>query len=145
MTKKQINYFMREAMMEGKKALPTCLPNPPVGCVIVKNNHIIARGFTNSPGQPHAEAMALNQIPVSENEVSIFVTLEPCSFFGRTPSCAKEIAKRKIKEVYVGILDPHKKNQGKGIIILENSGVKVKVGILAKEIKKDLSPYLLTE
>jgi len=143
MTDLDIEKFMTAALMEGRKALPKCLPNPPVGCVIVKNNEIIARGHTNEPGQPHAEAMALNNLPNDTDSFIMFVTLEPCSFFGRTPSCARTIVKTNCTEVYVGMIDPHIKNQGRGIAILEEAGIKVRVGVLQEEVKKDLEPFLI--
>jgi len=138
-----IEYFMRAAMAEGRKALPHCRPNPPVGCVIVRDGAIIASGYTNSPGQDHAEAMALRQLPEEIDELILFVTLEPCSFQGRTPSCARAIVKRKVKAVYVGMLDPHPKNQGAGIAILENAGIPVTVGCLGEEVEAELGPYLI--
>lgn len=96
--------YMRLALLEGRKALPACFPNPPVGCVLVENAKIIARGFTQPPGQHHAEVMALSQVSGDLSKVIAFVTLEPCSFHGRTPSCAKELVARGIKRVYVARL-----------------------------------------
>lgn len=145
MTKTQINNFMREALLEGRKALPECRPNPPVGCVIVKDEIIVSRGHTNPPGQHHAEAMALSNLEIDTTDAIMFVTLEPCSFQGRTPSCALAITKTKVKEVYVCLIDPHPKNQGKGITILEAAGIKVHTGILEAEGKIDLEPYLINE
>lgn len=141
----QIEYFMREALAEGRKALPACRPNPPVGCVLVRAGDIIARGYTNPPGQHHAEAMALAQVEGDLNDVTAFVTLEPCSFFGRTPSCAKTLVERKIGRVYVALLDPHPKNQGRGIAILEEAGVPFTIDILKEEAEVDLNPYLIRE
>ena len=139
---KNAEYFMRQAILEGRKALPHCRPNPPVGCVIVKDGEIIARGHTNKPGSDHAEAMALKQIPEHIDGLELFVTLEPCSFFGRTPSCAKNIARRQVKSVHVGMIDPHPKNRGAGIQILEAANIEVVIGVLASEIVAELSPYL---
>jgi len=142
MTKLIAEYFMHQAILEGRKALPHCRPNPPVGCVIVKDGEIIARGHTNEPGSDHAEAMALKQVPDHIDDLELFVTLEPCSFYGRTPSCAKSIAKRQVKSVYIGMIDPHPKNRGAGIQILEKVNIEVVVGVLAAEVFKDLNPYL---
>jgi len=141
----QIQYFMREALTEGQKALPACRPNPPVGCVLVRNGEVIARGYTQPPGEHHAEAMALTQVDGDLEDVVAFVTLEPCSFQGRTPSCAKGLVERKIGQVYVALIDPHPKNQGRGIAILEAAGIFVTVGILKEEAEKDLNPYLIKE
>jgi len=145
MTKQTAEYFMQQALLEGKKALPHCRPNPPVGCVIVKDGKIIARGHTNKPGSDHAEAMALKSVPADMVDLELFVTLEPCSFYGRTPSCAKNIVKRQVKSVHVGMIDPHPKNRGAGIKILEAANIEVLTGILEREVKADLSPYLTVE
>jgi pyrimidine deaminase RibD-like protein len=142
MNQKQAEKYMREAISEGRKALGKCSPNPPVGCVLVKGQEIISKGHTNEPGLPHAEAMALAQVDGTLDSVVAFVTLEPCSFHGRTPSCAQELVKRGIQEVYVGMIDPHPKNQGAGIKILREAGVLVHVGLLEKDIKNDLESHL---
>ncbi len=118
--------------------------NPPVGCVIVYKGEIISRGHTQEPGKHHAEAMAIHNLQILDYEnMSLFATLEPCSFQGKTPSCAKTIVEKGFKEIYVGIIDPLPKNQGMGIKILEDAGIKVEVGILEKEIFKDLNEYLI--
>lgn len=144
-TPSQLQAFMEAARIEGRKALPDCRPNPPVGCIIVENGEIIARGFTQEPGKPHAEVMAMRQLPDRDGDFTMFVTLEPCSFQGRTPSCARGIVSRKIASVYVGILDPHPKNRGAGIDILKEAGVHVEVGLLGEEIDAELSPFLIRD
>jgi pyrimidine deaminase RibD-like protein len=94
--------FMRAALKEGRKALPDCLPNPPVGCVLVRDEQIISSGYTHLPGQQHAESMALSKVSGDLSDVSAYVTLELCSFCGRTPSCAKALIDRGIKRVFEG-------------------------------------------
>ena len=141
MNQEQAKYFMQEAITEGRTALEKCKPNPPVGCVLVKDGKIISKGHTNEPSQPHAEAMALAQVHGKLDGVVAFVTLEPCSFHGRTPSCAQELVKRGIQEVYVGTIDPHPKNQGAGIEILREAGVTVHFGLLERDVKNDLEPH----
>ncbi len=85
--------YMLAALAQSTKALPECLPNPPVGCVIVHSGKIVAVGYTRSPGKHHAEADALTQIQGQNlHFLQMYVTLEPCSFKGRTPSCALAIA-----------------------------------------------------
>ena len=146
MTKEEINQYMNEALMEGRKALPECLPNPPVGCVIVSNRQIVSRGHTNAPGEHHAEAMALARINTSEfQDLAMFVTLEPCSFQGRTPSCAKAIVKSGVKQVYVGMIDPHHRNQGKGIALLKEANIQVVLGVLKEKAEEALNDYLIRE
>ncbi len=136
------NEFMHLALIEGRKALPSCIPNPPVGCVLVKNGNVIASGFTQPPGQHHAEAMALAQVDGDLSDVTAFVTLEPCSFHGRTPSCAKTLVKSGIKRVFIAMLDPDPRNSGAGIGILKAAGIEVCVGVLEQMACQDLSPYL---
>ncbi|AUB41484.1 Pyrimidine deaminase domain of riboflavin biosynthesis protein RibD [Nostoc flagelliforme CCNUN1] len=84
---------MLAALAQSRKALPECLPNPPVGCVIIDAQEIVAQGYTQAPGKHHAEADALNQIQAKAfSFLKMYVTLEPCFFHGRTPACALAIA-----------------------------------------------------
>lgn len=129
-------------MEEGRKAIPVCADNPPVGCILVRDGLVVAKGHTNSPGKPHAEAMAIQQLRNVGDNVVAFVTLEPCSFDGRTPACAQALIDSGIKTVYVGIVDPDARNNGLGIAKLRASGIDVHVGILEKEITAELEGYL---
>jgi pyrimidine deaminase RibD-like protein len=138
----QLEDFMREAIAEGKKALPACLPNPPVGCVLVRAGRAIARGHTQPPYQPHAEPMALSQVTGDLDDVSAFVTLEPCAFHQRTPSCAKTMIERRIGRVYIALIDPHPRNQGAGIELLRAAGIAVVTDFLSDEARPHLAPYL---
>ncbi len=131
--------FMREALAEGRKALPACLPNPPVGCVLVRAGVVVARGYTQPPYQPHAEPHALAQLEGELGDVTAFVTLEPCAFHQRTPSCAQEMIRRKVGRVYVAMIDPHPKNRGHGIEMLRAAGIPVETGVLAEEAAADLA------
>jgi len=133
---------MRQALEEGRRALPGCLPNPPVGCVLVRGDRVIARGFTQPPYQNHAEAMALSQIGGDGAGVCAYVTLEPCSFQGRTPSCAHALVAAAVQRVVVGILDPDPRNNGAGVEVLMSAGVEVRVGVLAADVHRDLDPFL---
>jgi pyrimidine deaminase RibD-like protein len=135
-------HFMREALLEGRKALPGCLPNPPVGCVLVLDGVIVARGHTQMPGEFHAEAMALANFHGDTERLTAYVTLEPCSFQGRTPSCAKALVKSGIKKVVVALTDPDPRNRGAGIDVLREAGVSVEIGLLGSEAENDLSSYL---
>src|SRR5215467_11608716 len=139
---KILEEFMRAAIEQGRLALPACLPNPPVGCVLVRNDAIIARGFTQPLYQPHAEPMALRQVEGDLDDVTAFVTLEPCAFHQRTPSCAKEMIARRIGAVYVALIDPHPKNQGRGIQMLRDAGIRVVTDFLSGEARPHLAPYL---
>ena len=127
-----------------KKGLGTTAPNPMVGCVIVHNEKIIGEGFTSPYGGPHAEVNAINSVTDKWllKEASLYVTLEPCSHYGKTPPCADLIAKHQLKEVYIGLQDPHDKVAGKGIKKLEDAGCKVTVGILEGECREHHKRFL---
>lgn len=137
---------MRVALEAGRAALPACLPNPPVGCALVRDGNVIASGFTSPPGLPHAEPAALMKVPDDDlSDVAAFVTLEPCSFHQRTPSCARELVARKVGAVFVAILDPHPRNRGAGLQILRDAGILVVDGICADEAERDMSAHLWRE
>lgn len=137
--------FMQEALAQSAYALPACRPNPPVGCVIVRHGKVVARGYTKPPGQPHAEAAALAQLgkSVSRAELTVFVTLEPCSFVGRTPSCALALARSGIRHVLVGTIDPDPRNAGRGLQLLRDAGVVVELGVAEDWVLSFIGPYLL--
>ncbi len=103
---------------------------------------MIARGFTQPPYLNHAEAMALGQLGGSAAGVCAYVTLEPCSFHGRTPSCAHALVAAGIQRVVVAILDPDPRNNGAGVRVLVSAGVAVVTGVLEAEAHRDLDPYL---
>ncbi len=136
---------MLAALAQSRKALPKCLPNPPVGCVIVDAQEIVAQGYTRTPGKHHAEADALNQIQDKAFDfLKMYVTLEPCSFHGRTPACALAIAQdRRIHEIYVSIVDPDSRNNGQGLDILIKAGKTVNVGLCANDVNAFLKQYLI--
>jgi pyrimidine deaminase RibD-like protein len=138
----RLRHFMREAIAEGKKALPECRPNPPVGCVLVRRDVIVARGYTQPPYQPHAEPAALRHLEGDLPDVMAFVTLEPCAFHQKTPSCAMEMIARRVGYVYVALMDTHPRNQGRGIQMLRDAGIPVVTDFLSDEARPHLAPYL---
>jgi riboflavin biosynthesis protein RibD len=127
-----------------KKGLGTTAPNPMVGCVIVHEGKIIGEGFTSLYGGPHAEVNAINSVVDKTLLASstLYVTLEPCSHYGKTPPCADLITHSSIPEVYIGLRDPHDKVAGKGIQKLEEAGCKVHVGILEQECREHHKRFL---
>lgn len=137
--------FMRLALHESKKAIPICLPNPPVGCVLVKNDRVVAKGFTKEPGNDHAEVDAIKKYRGDLKDITAYITLEPCSFKGRTPSCAQMLATSGIKNVYVAVIDTDPRNNGAGLKIMKLSGIKVSKGLLVNEVMEFLMPYLISE
>lgn len=109
-------------------------PNPTVGAVLVKNNKIISCGVTQKPGSFHAERMALKDLSLKESEGStLYVTLEPCCSYGRTPPCTQIIIEKKVKKVFVAVEDPHPNVCGKGIQTLKDAGIEVELGLLKKQ------------
>ena len=112
--------------------------NPMVGAVVVHDGKIIGEGYHRKCGEAHAEVNAINSVKNQEllKESEIYVSLEPCAHFGKTPPCADLIVEKKIKKVYVGCLDPFSKVDGKGIQKLRAAGVEVVVGLLEKECQE---------
>ena len=112
------------------------MPNPSVGCVIVHKNKIIGEGFTSTYGGPHAEINALNAVRDVDRvlifDSTVYVTMEPCAHYGKTPPCALRLVQEKVKEVHVGVLDPNPKVSGKGVALLQQAEIKVQVGLLAE-------------
>jgi len=129
-------YYMDLALKLALKAKGRTLPNPMVGALVVKDGKIIGQGYHKKAGLAHAEIVALDQAGNSSKDASLYVTLEPCRHFGRTPPCVNRIIRSQIKEVFVGMLDPNPLNNGKGIAILKKSGIKVSVGYLEDELKE---------
>ncbi len=123
-------------MRLAQKAQGLTNPNPLVGCVIVKNGKIVAEGFHKRCGMPHAEAEAIKKAGDRVKGATLYVNLEPCSHYGRTPPCTRAIINAGIKEVYAAMLDPNPLNNGRGIEELRRRGIKVKVGILEEEAKR---------
>lgn len=126
---------MARAIQLAKKALGNTYPNPLVGCVIVHNGNIIGEGWHHKAGEPHAEVNAINSVEDKSllKESTLYVTLEPCAHYGKTPPCAEKIVSLGIPKVIIGSMDPHDKVNGKGKAILENAGVEVVTGILKDE------------
>lgn len=128
----------------GEKALGSAAPNPMVGCVITNNNKIIGEGFTSIYGGPHAEVNAINSVADKSllREATLYVTLEPCSHYGKTPPCAELIIKHNLKKVIIGTRDPNKKVAGQGIRKLKEAGCEVVLGILEDECRKHHRRFL---
>lgn len=127
--------FMYRALFIAQKGLPAAMPNPSVGAVIVHKDTIIGEGSTSAFGGSHAEVNAINSVKNKEllKESTIYVTLEPCSHYGKTPPCADLIVKMQIPNVVIGCVDPYTEVAGKGIDKLKNADVNVIVGVLEKE------------
>ena len=115
--------------------------NPSVGCVIVKNDEIISIGQTNYDGRPHAEYNAIKNSNVNLEGSKMYVTLEPCNHYGKTPPCTNLIIRNKIKEVFYSVEDIDKKVKGKSFKILQSKNIIVKKGLLKKDVSNFYSTY----
>jgi diaminohydroxyphosphoribosylaminopyrimidine deaminase/5-amino-6-(5-phosphoribosylamino)uracil reductase len=129
-------YYMGMALKLALKAKGKTSPNPLVGAIVVKAGRIIGRGFHAKAGFAHAEIMALDEAGKKASGATLYVTLEPCVHTGRTPPCINRIIGSGIKEVVVGMIDPNPLNNGKGVMLLKQSNIKVKVGVLTDQLKK---------
>ncbi|RXJ50737.1 bifunctional diaminohydroxyphosphoribosylaminopyrimidine deaminase/5-amino-6-(5-phosphoribosylamino)uracil reductase RibD [Gelidibacter gilvus] len=130
--------YIKRCIEIGKNGLGTTAPNPMVGCVIVHDQTIIGEGFTSPYGGAHAEVNAINSVKNQDllPKSTLYVTLEPCSHFGKTPPCADAIINYKIPKVIIGTIDTHSNVAGKGIERLKASGCEVIVGVLEDEVKE---------
>lgn len=137
--------MMQRCIQLAENGLGTTYPNPMVGCVIVHDGKIIAEGWHQKAGQPHAEVNAISQIQNKEilKKSTLYVSLEPCAHHGKTPPCADLIVQHQIPKVVVGTVDPFAKVNGLGIQKLKNAGIEVISGILENECR-DLNKRFFT-
>ncbi len=128
---------MQQALKLAENGLGSVAPNPMVGCVIVKDNNIIGSGYTQPYGGAHAEVMAIHSVAAKTilKDCTLYVTLEPCAHYGKTPPCADLIIEHKIPSVVIACLDTFKKVNGKGIEKLIKAGIDVTIGIMENEAK----------
>lgn len=129
-------YYMNMALELAVKGEGFVSPNPLVGAVIVKDGKVVGKGFHKFFGGPHAEVYALKEAGDDARGGELYVTLEPCSHYGKNPPCAKAVIEAGIKKVVVAVKDPNPLVSGKGIKMLENAGVKVHTGIMEREAFK---------
>lgn len=134
--------YMNMAIDLAMKAEGKTSPNPIVGAVIVKNGKVIGKGYHKRAGLPHAEINALREAGLSARNATLYVTLEPCDHFGRTPPCTDAIIKSGIKKVVIGMTDPNPVNNGSGTRELKKAGIKVTLGILEKRVSSINKPYV---
>lgn len=132
-------FFMKRALELARNCSVLVSPNPKVGCVIVRNGHILGEGYTQPAGKNHAEIEALNEA-VSRGEdcrgATVYVTLEPCAHFGRTPPCADALVRAGVSRVIAAMEDPNPLVAGKGLEKLKAAGIHVICGILADEARE---------
>ena len=116
-------------------------PNPPVGAVLVKNGRRVGQGFHRQAGGPHAEIVALRSAGERARGSTLYVTLEPCSTWGRTPPCTEAIRAAGIRRVVVAVRDPNPRHAGRGLTLLRSAGIRVECGVGAEEGAALLAPF----
>ncbi|MFH1879051.1 MAG: bifunctional diaminohydroxyphosphoribosylaminopyrimidine deaminase/5-amino-6-(5-phosphoribosylamino)uracil reductase RibD [Candidatus Omnitrophota bacterium] len=134
--------YMRLALKLAEKANERTYPNPMVGAVLVKNGEIIGRGYHKKAGGDHAEIAAIKDAQVSCKGATMYVTLEPCDHYGRTPPCTKAIIENGITSVKIAMKDPNPINRGKGIRKLRKAGISVEEGICRAEAERISRKYI---
>jgi diaminohydroxyphosphoribosylaminopyrimidine deaminase / 5-amino-6-(5-phosphoribosylamino)uracil reductase len=132
--------YMQQAVALAKKGMGKTLPNPMVGCIIVKRGQIVGKGYHKEYGSNHAERNALEQAGHKARDSIMYVTLEPCSHWGKTPPCTEEIVNSGVREVIIGMKDPNPNVNGYEILKLR--GIKTRIGVLEDECKKMNEAYL---
>jgi len=137
-------YFMFQALLASMENGFISSPNPSVGCVVVKDNKIISRGCTEAWGQRHAEQVAFSKLNAEElNGSSIYVTLEPCTHYGKQPPCIDLFKNKGIEKVFIARKDVNPIVSGKGIQILKNFGIEVNVGLFSNEVTAINYPFFI--
>lgn len=136
----QDDIYMLRCLQLASNGISDTAPNPMVGCVIVHNDTIIGEGYHQRCGFPHAEVNAINSVKAKNEsllpESTLYVNLEPCSHYGKTPPCSQLIITKKIKRVVIGMSDPNEKVNGNGIEQLRKAGIDVTVGVLEQQCRQ---------
>jgi diaminohydroxyphosphoribosylaminopyrimidine deaminase/5-amino-6-(5-phosphoribosylamino)uracil reductase len=133
--------WMRHALVLARRGEGLTRPNPPVGAVLVKRGKKIGEGFHRIAGGPHAEVVALIDAGKAARGATLYVTLEPCSTWGRTPPCTDAILAASIARVIVGATDPNPKHAGRGLALLRRKGVEVIAGVCRAEAEELIAPF----
>jgi diaminohydroxyphosphoribosylaminopyrimidine deaminase/5-amino-6-(5-phosphoribosylamino)uracil reductase len=128
--------YMKRVLQLAQRGIGKVSPNPMVGAVIVRSDRIIAEGYHREFGGDHAEIEAIKNASGSVRGATIYVNLEPCCHWGKTPPCVDTLIERRIKRVVIGTLDPHSLVKGRGAQILRDHGIKVVVGVLEQEARE---------
>ncbi|MFB0528172.1 MAG: bifunctional diaminohydroxyphosphoribosylaminopyrimidine deaminase/5-amino-6-(5-phosphoribosylamino)uracil reductase RibD [bacterium] len=134
--------FMHKAIALARKGSFRVSPNPKVGCVLVKKGKIISQGSHQHFGGRHAEINALREAGVRAKGSTMYINLEPCRHYGKTPPCTEAIIEAGVKKVVVGMVDPNPLVNGKGLRKLKAKGIKIKLGLLREECVKLNEPYI---
>ena len=129
------HHYMARAISLAKKGKYTCSPNPRVGCVLVKSGQVVGEGFHQKAGQGHAEVNALKMAGENAKGATAYVTLEPCSHFGKTPPCADALIEAGVAKVIAAMVDPNPEVSGRGLARLNKAGIKTRSGLLEADAR----------
>ena len=135
--------FMAMALGLGRRGQGVCWPNPAVGCVIVRDGRVVGRGWTQAGGRPHAETEALARAGAAARGAAAYVTLEPCAHHGQTPPCAEALIQAGISRVVAAIEDSDPRVSGEGFAKLQNAGIEVHTGLMARAAARDHLGFFL--
>jgi diaminohydroxyphosphoribosylaminopyrimidine deaminase/5-amino-6-(5-phosphoribosylamino)uracil reductase len=136
------SHYMQRALTLAKKGLGKTSPNPAVGCVIVKNGAIIGEGWHKQAGGPHAEVHALAMAGAAAKGAAVYVTLEPCSHFGKTPPCSEALIRAGVSRVVAGMRDPNPQVDGGGLLALQQAGIETCCGVLEEKCRAINRPFI---
>ena len=134
--------FMKRALLLARKGEGSVAPNPMVGCVVVKGGRIVGEGYHQRFGGPHAEVIALSRAGDRAAGSTLYVTLEPCDHFGKTPPCTNSLLAAGVARVVVAMLDPNPRVRGRGISRLGRNSVRVSTGVMRSEARSLNAPYV---
>ncbi len=135
-------HYMRRCLQLAAQAQGMTSPNPLVGCVIVREGKVVGEGYHQRAGEPHAEVHALRQAGQAALGADLYVNLEPCCHFGRTPPCTEAILQAGVRRVVVGMLDPNPQVAGQGVARLQSQGVESEVGVLEADCRRLNAPFV---
>jgi len=141
-SEQQHERFMRQALVLARKGVGRTSPNPAVGCVVVRDGVVVGTGWHRRAGTPHAEVHALLEAGEQALGSDVYVTLEPCSHFGRTPPCADALVAARVGRVFVGTVDPNPQVSGSGIARLRDAGIPVVSGLLEDACQEINRPFI---
>lgn len=136
MDQQQDRQYMQRALQLAARAVGRTSPNPVVGAVIVHHGQVVGQGYHHKAGTPHAEVHALQQAGHDARGATVYVTLEPCSHYGKTPPCASALVQAGVERVVVAVVDPNPRVAGQGIAILRQAGIQVEVGLMEAEARQ---------
>jgi diaminohydroxyphosphoribosylaminopyrimidine deaminase/5-amino-6-(5-phosphoribosylamino)uracil reductase len=134
--------MMKRALVLARRGVGKTSPNPAVGCVVARNNEIVGEGWHRKAGTPHAEVHALRAAGESARGADVYVTLEPCAHYGKTPPCADALIRAGVARVFVGMTDPNPLVSGRGLDALRNAGIDVECGVLEPECRMVNEPFI---